>query len=155
MGVKDRRRHQVRRLVAGIAEHDALVARALFLVAGLFGVNALRDVSGLRMQQDFDVGGLPVKTLLLVADILDRLAHGVFDLLIGDRCRAAGFAGDHDLVGGGERFASRTNRPRIDARLRAFAVEQIDDFIRDSVANLVRMTLGNRLAGEQIGRAHQ
>src|SRR5207237_10600599 len=52
-------------------------------------------------------------------------------------------------------FASRADRPRVDARLRAFAVEQVDDFIRDSVANLVRMTLGNRLAGEQIGRAHQ
>ena len=33
-GVIDRRRHQLRRFAAGIAEHDALVARALFLVAG-------------------------------------------------------------------------------------------------------------------------
>ena len=34
VGVVDRRRHQLRRLAAGVAEHDALVARALVLVAG-------------------------------------------------------------------------------------------------------------------------
>ena len=34
VGVEDRRRHQLRRLAAGIAEHDALVAGALVLVAG-------------------------------------------------------------------------------------------------------------------------
>jgi GT2 family glycosyltransferase len=56
---------------------------------------------------------------------------------------------------GGQRFAGRTDRPGIDARLRAFTVEQVDDLIRDTVADLVRMTFGNRLAGEQIGRAHQ
>jgi hypothetical protein len=68
-GIVDRRRHQVRRLVAGIAEHDALVARAFVLVAGR--VNALRDVGGLAVQQDFDVGVLPVEAVLLVADVLD------------------------------------------------------------------------------------
>ena len=45
VGVVDRRRHQFRRLAAGIAEHDALVARALVLVAG--GVDALGDVGRL------------------------------------------------------------------------------------------------------------
>ena len=43
MRVKDRRRHQFRRLVAGIAEHHALVAGALVLVAR--GVDALRDIA--------------------------------------------------------------------------------------------------------------
>ena len=35
VGIVDRRRHQFRRLPAGVAEHDALVAGTLFLVAGL------------------------------------------------------------------------------------------------------------------------
>ena len=146
VGVEDRRRHQVRRLVGGVAEHDALVARALFLLlARLHRVDALRDVGRLRMQQDFDIGLLPVEALLLVADVLDRLAHHAFDLLVGDRSRAAGLAGDHHLVGGGERFAGRADLPGIDACLWAFPVEQIDDLVGDPVADLVRMTLGNRL----------
>ncbi len=65
------------RLVAGVAEHDALVARALVLVAG--GIDALRDVGGLGVQQDLDVGVLPVEAVLLVADVLDGRAGQVDD----------------------------------------------------------------------------
>ena len=156
VGIEDRRRHQVRRFVGGVAEHDALVARAFFLVgARLQRIDALRDVGGLRMQQDFDVGGLPVEAFLLVADILDRGANDAFDLIVGDGFGAAGFAGDHHLVGGGKRFAGRADRPRVDAGLGAFAEKQIDDLVGNPVADLVRMAFGNRLAGEQIRRAHQ
>jgi hypothetical protein len=52
--IVDRRRHQLRRLAAGIAEHDALVAGALVLVAG--GVDALGDVGRLAVQQHVDLG---------------------------------------------------------------------------------------------------
>ena len=91
VGVEDRRRHQIRRLVGGVAEHDALVARALFLVgAGLQRIDALRDVGGLRMQQDLDVAGVPVKAFLLVADVLDGVANDAFDLVVGDRFRDRG-----------------------------------------------------------------
>src|SRR5207245_8495378 len=41
---KDRQRHQARRLVAGIAEHEALVAGALLEVESLALVDAARDV---------------------------------------------------------------------------------------------------------------
>ncbi len=148
VGVEDRRRHQVRRLVAGIAEHDALIAGAFFLVgAGLQGVDALRDVGGLRMQQDFDVAGLPVEAFLLVADILDGAAHHALDLIVGHGFGSAGLTGDHHLVGGGERFARRADGPGIDARLGAFAEKQIDDFVGNPVANLVRVAFGDRLRG--------
>ncbi len=143
VGVEDRRRHQVRRFVGGVSEHDALIARAFFLVgARLQRVDALRDVGGLRMQQDFDVAGLPVEAFLLVADVLDGLAHHTFDLLVGDRFGTAGLTRDHHLVGGGQRFASRANGPGIDAGLRAFAEKQIDDLVGNPVANLVRVPLG-------------
>ncbi|GCC49710.1 hypothetical protein chiPu_0033987, partial [Chiloscyllium punctatum] len=58
-------------------------------------------------------------------------------------------------VGGRERLARRADLPRIDARLRSLAVEQIDDLIRDTIADLVRMAFRDRLAGEEIRRAHQ
>ena len=48
MAVVERRRHQVRGLVAGEAEHDALVAGAFVLV--LAGIDALRDVRRLGVQ---------------------------------------------------------------------------------------------------------
>ena len=50
--VLDRRRHEFRGLAAGVAEHDALIARAFILVAGR--VDALRDVGGLGVQQHLD-----------------------------------------------------------------------------------------------------
>jgi len=122
---------------------------------GCSAVDALRNIGGLRMQQDLDIAGFPVEAFLLVTNVLDGAAHHAFYLLVGDGRRTASFARDHHLVGGGERFARGTDRPGIDARLWTFAVKQVDDLIRDTVADLVRMTLGNRLAGEQIGRAHQ
>ena len=78
VAVIERRRHQGRGLAAGIAEHDALVARAFILVAG--GVDALGDMGRLGVQQHFDLGVLPVKAVLLVADVLDRGARHFFDL---------------------------------------------------------------------------
>ncbi len=78
MRIMQRRRHQIGRLVGRIAEHDALVARAFVLVAG--GVDALGDIGGLRVQQNFDDRGLPMETGLFVANVLDRLASDFLDL---------------------------------------------------------------------------
>ena len=45
----DRQRHQLGRVVAGVAEHQALVAGADFLALGLIFVDALRDVGALAV----------------------------------------------------------------------------------------------------------
>ena len=58
---------------------------------------------------------------------------------------SAGFACDHDLVGGGKGLASRADRPRIDAGLGPLTEEQIDDLVRNPVADLVRIAFGNQL----------
>ena len=83
VGIIDRRRHELRRLVAGIAEHDALVAGTFILL--LAGIDALRDVGRLRVQQDLDLRRFPVEAGLLVADVLDGLARHGLDLLGRDR----------------------------------------------------------------------
>jgi hypothetical protein len=59
-------------------------------------------------------------------------------------------AGDDHAVGRGEGFAGHAHGPRIDAGLAGFLVDQIDDLVGDAVADLVRMTFGNRFAGEEI-----
>ena len=64
--VIERRRHQLRGLGAGIAEHDALVARAFVLVAR--GVDALGDIDRLGMDDALDLGVHPMEAFLLVAD---------------------------------------------------------------------------------------
>ncbi len=65
---------------AGVTEHDALVARAFLalLVRGV--VDALRDVGRLRMQENVDLGGLPVEAVLFIADVADRLARRGLEL---------------------------------------------------------------------------
>ena len=141
MGIEDRRRHQRRGLVAGIAEHDALIAGTFILIAG--GVDALRDVGRLRMDMHLDLGVLPREAFLIVADILDGGARRFFHHPSGDRSGAADFAGQHDTVGGRQGF-------HRDAGIGIGTQEGIDDGVGDPVAHLVGMTFRHGLAGEQI-----
>ena len=150
MGVVDRRRHQLGRLAAGIAEHDALVARALILVAG--GVDALGDVGGLGVQQHVDLALLPVEAVLLVADRLDRAAGGRLDLALQRLLveRGTDFAGDDDAVGRRQRLAGDAHLGRVHASLGGFLEEQVDDLVGDPVTDLVGMALADGFAGEQV-----
>ncbi len=147
MGVIERRRHQLRRLAAGVAEHDALVARALILVAGR--VDALRDIGGLGVKQHLDVGLAPMEPFLLVADVFDRLTGGLDDLLVGDS-GTANFARNDHPVGRGERLAGDADLIGVDARLAALAEEEIDDFVRNPVAHLVGVPLRHGFTGELV-----
>ena len=149
--VEDRRRHELGRLAAGIAEHDALVAGALILVVG--GIDALGDVGRLGVQQHVDLGILPVEPVLLVADGLDGEPGAVDEVVAGDLGRAAGLAGDHHAVGGGQRLGGDAQLARIPAMFRAVLEEGVDHLVGDAVAHLVRVAFGNGFAGEQIGLA--
>jgi hypothetical protein len=93
----DRHRHQLGRLVAGVAEHQALVARALVEVEALAFVNALRDVARLLAVRD-DHGaavGVEADLRIGVADAPDGLARDVLevDLRVG-----GDLAGEHHQV---------------------------------------------------------
>ena len=149
----DRGRHQLRRLAAGIAEHDALVARAFILVAG--AVDADGNIGGLGMEMHLHGGLFPVEPLLLIADIADGHAGGVGDQVAGDLGGAAGLTGDHDAVGRRQRFGGAPQMPRVPAIVRAEPEEGIDDLIRNAVAHLVGMAFGYGFTGEQvIGTSH-
>ena len=88
------------------------------------------------------------------AILRDQLAidHRLVAVLAEQRRLAAAFAGDDDLVGGGERLAAE---PRVDlavvgdAELDVVFQKSIEDRVGDLIADLVRMTFGNRLAGER------
>ena len=74
------------------------------------------------------------------------------DVVAGDRRRSAGLAGDHDTVGGRQRFTGDAHPARVPPMLRGAREEGVDDFVGDAVADLVGMTFRNRFAGEQIAR---
>ncbi|GJE70868.1 hypothetical protein CHKEEEPN_2410 [Methylorubrum podarium] len=147
VGVEDRGRHQRRGLVGGVAEHDALVARALVLVAG--GVHALGDVGRLGVQVDGDLVVLPMEARLLVADVAHRLAGQLLEVLEGHGIGAAHLARDHDAVG-------RRQRLDAQARLRHRGDVGVDHGVRDPVAHLVGVAFGDGFAGEEIvGTRHR
>ena len=148
VAVEQRRRHQRRGFAAGIAEHDALVARAFILVAA--GVHALGDMRRLGVQQHFHLGVLPVKAVLLVADILDGGARDLFDFRRADRFGPAGFARDDRRGWWCHGFAGGADVPGAHAFLGAFAEEQIHHLVRDAVADLVGMAFRNAFGGEEI-----
>jgi hypothetical protein len=106
-------RHQVGRLVAGVAEHHALVAGALQLelvlgrpgAADLFAlVHALRDVGALLVDADDDAAGVAVEAVqrVVVADAVDDLAGQLGDVDVG---RGGDLAGDDAQAGGEQRLA--------------------------------------------------
>ena len=96
----DRQRHQLGGVVAGVAEHQALVAGALLVhrVDGLLGarldagVHALRDVAGLPADGHHDAARVAVEALDrgVVADLEDALADHRLDVDV---------AGGGDLAG--------------------------------------------------------
>ena len=69
-------------------------------------------------------------------------------IVFGNGRRTAGFARDHDAVGGRQRFAGDTNLTCVPAIARAEFEEGIDDLIGDAVADLVGMTFRNGFTGE-------
>src|SRR5208337_533230 len=75
VGKRDRHRHQLGRLVAGVSHHQALVA-------GATDVHALRDVGGLATDRVEDAAGGVVEAVLRVgvADLAHQLAHQILNV---------------------------------------------------------------------------
>ena len=163
----DRRRHERVLFIdlalgAGEAEHHALVAGAFFLAALHFlGVDAHGDVRRLAVQQHFHVGAVMGEAVLIVADVFhdtardlgDQLAidDGFVAVLVEQRRLAAAFAGNDDLVGRGQRLAAETRIHLAvvgNAELQIVFEERVEHCIGNLIADFIRMSFGNRLAGE-------
>ncbi|MNV29696.1 hypothetical protein D3C71_1209300 [compost metagenome] len=143
--VVERRRHEFRGFVAGVAEHQALVASALFFqLLGLLAaaINAGSDVYRLLAQHVDDGAGVAVEAdvRVVVADRVDDVAGQVFDV---DPRRGGDFAGDDGRTGLDQGFAGHAG---------AFVLGQdcVQHRVGDLVGNLVRMAFGDRFGGEQV-----
>ena len=152
---RDRHRHQLRRLARGVAEHHALVARAghAHLVVAARGaplvrlVHTLRDVGRLLVDRRDHRARLAVEAVarVVVADPLDRVA--------GD-LRHVHVDGGRDLAGHHHEACVHERLAR-DPSQRVVGHHGVEHAVRDLVGDLVRVTLGDRLGGEQeLGVRH-
>lgn len=143
VGEIDRQRHQFRRIVAGVAEHQPLVAGA---ECAIRSIHALPDLASLLVKRDLhsaapvvDAGGG-----VGVADAGEGLAHDalgvrldVTEYLLVPRSQ---LAGDHDELFGQQRLAG-------DAGVRFLAEKVIEDPVGDLAGDLVWVPLEDRLGG--------
>ena len=141
----DRRRHQLGRLVAGVAEHQPLVAGALLgglLPRGLLRVDALRDVRRLLRDQQVDEHLVGVEHVVVVdvADFADGLTRDRLEVELG---LGRDFAADHHDVRLDEGFAG-------DAAVLVTGETRVEDRVGNRVGDLVGMPLADRFRGEDV-----
>ncbi len=143
VGIEDRRRHERLGLAAGKAEHDALIAGALFLLGIYVGIDAAGDVGGLLVHIILELGGLPVEALLLVTDLAHGAPRRFLDELRRHALRPAHLARHNDAVGGDQGLDG-------DPRIGIGGEIEIDHRVGDAIAHLVGMTLRHRFTGEDV-----
>ena len=131
----DRQGHQLGRLRARIAEHQALVA-------GAEVVHAHGDVAGLLVDGRDHAARLVIEAVLGagVTDLADRLAGHARNI---DVARGGDLAGHDDETGGQQRLTRH-------APDRILADDGIQDRVGDLVRDLVGVTFGHRLRREEI-----
>ena len=140
MAQVESQRHEVGSLVAGIAEHHALVAGALLF--GSRAVDAAADVAALFVERVQHSAGLGVELKLraVVADFRDNAARDIHQVDVGRRFH---LAGNNDLPGGDERLAGNAARRIIGQKL-------VENSVADLVGNFVGVSFRHRLRREKI-----
>ena len=136
VGQADGQGHQFGGLIAGIAEHHALVACTGNIIVGAQG-----DVGALAIDVGDDAAGVAVEAVLgaVIADGTDDVAGHTGDVNIaigGD------LAHDVDKAGGAGGLTGY-------AGTGVFLENGVQDGIRDLIADLVGMPLGYRLGREE------
>ena len=145
----DRRGHQLRRLVARVAEHQTLVAGTLLgllLALGGLGIHALRNVGGLLRDDGVHEHLVGVEDIVLVhvTDATDGLAGELGEIELGLRGDLT--ANDDDVrlhVG----FAG-------DAAVFVLRQTRVQDGVRDRVGDFVRVAFADGFGGEDESFDH-
>ena len=138
----DRQRHQLGRLVGGVAEHQPLVAGADLLAPGRVLVDPHRDVGRLLAQRHQDAAGRAVEAHLAggVADLADDLAD---DARVIDQGRRGDLPRQADQPGGQQGLAGDPGRGVL-------RQDGVEDAIGDLVGHLVGMAHRDGLTREQV-----
>ena len=139
---RDRQGHQLGGLVASVTKHQALVARAEVKLVGIAVfcfkgfVNTHCNIGRLRVQGDDNGTAIAVKTVFCT--VVTDLANGFADDSLNVHIRTGGDLTHYThKTRGAECFAGYAGH-------RVLAQHFVKDGIRDLVADLVGMPLGNR-----------
>ena len=139
VGVLDRRRHQFGGLIAGEAEHHALVA-------GAADIDTLGDVRRLLVDAHHHAARLPVDAEMgaRIAGVLDGVANhpGHVDVAIG-----GDLTNNDREAGGKDRLAGHPAE-------RVLGHDLVEDGVRNLVRELVGVALCDRLRGEKTRVRH-
>ena len=146
VGQGDSHRHELRGLVAGVAEHHALVAGAVIQLglAGFLGlqrlVHAQSDIAGLLVDVGNNTAGIAVKAVLgaVITDIPDNFPGDLGNIHV-----AAGGDLAHDVyqAGGSGGLAGH-------ASVGVLGQNGVQHRVRDLVADLVGVALGHGFRGK-------
>ena len=138
--VGDRGRHQLARLMAGEAEHHALIARADLVLVVIGAVDAHGDVRRLPVQRDLHGAAVPIiaRRRVVIADFADRFARDVGHV---DRRRRGDLAHDEHQARCRRALAGH-------ARHRVLRQRRIEHAVGHAVADLIGMPLGHRFGGK-------
>jgi len=141
VGIVNRSRHQLRGFVAGIAKHQALVARALVQIEALAFGHTLRNIRRLLVISHQHGAGFVVEADvgMVVADALDGVAR---DLDVIDIGGGGDFTRQHHKAGIDQRFCG-------DAGVLVLGQNGIEDGIGNLVGHFVRMTFGHRFGSKE------
>ena len=145
VGIGDGGWHEHVGFVGGVAEHEPLVAGALFVVGGF--VDSLGDVGGLHPERVDDGEGVEIEPAAFpaIANLADDLPRQPIHI---HHCSGANLAGEHHEPGLDEGFA---RDPRVGVLLQ----HGIEHRIRNLISHLVGMALGHRFGREYGVGEHQ
>src|ERR1035437_1804730 len=135
---EDRQRHSLGRLVRGVSEHEPLIASPLRGAGrSLDGAPDLPRLQGDQLPDGHAVGveGLARIRVPDAADHVSRDCRGIY------RGRRGDLAGEDDVASLAENLAG-------DAGVPVTREMRVEDRVRDEVADLVRVALGNGLRCE-------
>src|SRR6476660_7983432 len=149
MRKRNRCRHQLWRFIAGEAEHQPLIASALFRSTLSFCrslIDSLFDIARLLAHLTNDPARIGVKNAISV-DISDVADAGAYTLL-KVKLRVAGyFAGDDDEIAFGECFASHATQ-------RVLFKTSVENVIADGIANFIGVTFGDGFRRKDVTTRH-
>ena len=139
---RDWQGHQLRRVIAGVAEHQALVARTHVLTRHGVLVHALSNVRTLAIEGHHDRAGLRVDAHVVVR-VTDLLDHAADDVLIIDRGFRRDFTRNNGYTRGDHRL---TGNPAV----RILLKQGIQNTVGNLVRQLVRMAHADRFTRKQV-----
>jgi hypothetical protein len=132
MSQADRKRHELRSLIAGKAKHETLIARALLFVFVRRGIDSESDVRTLLTDTHDDCTCLVIESIhtIVIPNLSDGTAGDAGDVDVPTR---AHFAGNDDETGCGKALAG-------DVRVGILAKGIVEDGVTDLIAELIGMT---------------